>query len=417
MKKVIGWSLFLYVGFGLFIYWYLFYGTSTAIPEMYKGSSADPATFMSQRELVLSQDFSRIKYLLYFLATPFEWLVLLLILVLGISRNFEKWAKQSAKPKILQIGVYLFYLSLLTTALALPFQWISYQVSKFYHISTQTTASWVKDHIIDFWVNFVFMFVIVAVLLWLMKRSERWWLYAWCLSVPFTIFMTFIQPVFIDPLYNDFQPLQNKQLETKILKLAQQADIPASHVYEVNMSEKTNALNAYVTGIGSNSRIVLWDTTLKQLSENEILFIMAHEMAHYVKKHIYWALAGSIALSFVGLYLISRLINRTIRKFGHIFHISSITSFSVLPLFFLFSSVLSFAASPAMNYVSRAEERASDTYAMELTNDNKAAVMTFQNLSKTSLSQVNPPGLVKFFLYTHPTILERIQYLEQYEKK
>jgi Zn-dependent protease with chaperone function len=89
----------------------------------------------------------------------------------------------------------------------------------------------------------------------------------------------------------------------------------------------------------------------------------------------------------------------------------------VLPLFFLVSSVLSFAVSPAENYVSRMEERVSDQYAMEMTEDKKAAVETFQDLSKTSLSQVNPPGLVKLFLYTHPTMLERITYLEEYGKK
>lgn len=418
MKKVISWSLLLYICFGLFIYWYLFYGTNAGIPEAYKGSSADPATFMNAKELVLSQDYSRTKYVLYFLSTPLEWMVLLFVLVLGISKNFEKWAKDTTKVRFGQIVIYLFYLSLLTTVLALPLQWVGYQVSKSYKISTQTAASWMKDQIIDFWVNFALMLVIVTVLLWLIQKSEkRWWLYAWALSVPFTIFLTFIQPVFIDPLHNDFMPLQNKELEQKILKLADQANIPASRVYEVNMSEKTNSLNAYVTGIGSNSRIVLWDTTLKQLSDDEILFIMAHEMAHYVKKHIYWGMAGEIAMSFVGVFLISRIINGTIRRWGDVLHISKAASLSVLPLFFLVSSVLSFAASPVTNYVSRMEERAADNYAMEMTRDNNAAVATFQDLSKTSLSQVNPPGLVKFFLYTHPTIFERIQYLEQYGKE
>jgi Zn-dependent protease with chaperone function len=84
-----------------------------------------------------------------------------------------------------------------------------------------------------------------------------WWLYAWALSIPFTLFMMFLQPVVIDPLYNDFYPLKNKELETKILDLADKAQIPAEHVFEVNMSAETNSLNAYVTGIGANE-IVLW---------------------------------------------------------------------------------------------------------------------------------------------------------------
>ncbi|WP_379970044.1 M48 family metallopeptidase [Ectobacillus sp. sgz5001026] len=418
MKKIVRWSLFAYVLFALFIYWYLFYATNGMIPTALKGTSADPATFMNARELLLSQEYSRIKYVLYFLSTPLEWMFLLFILIFGISKRFETWAKQATKITVLQTFLYYFQLSLLTTLLALPLKVVGYEVSKSYHIATQSMTSWIKDQVIDFWINFALMFVVINVILWLIKKSEkRWWLYAWALSIPFTIFLTFIQPVFIDPLYNTFTPLQNKELEQKILTMAAKADIPASHVYEVNMSKKTNSLNAYVTGIGGNSRIVLWDTTLKKLNDNEILFIMAHEMAHYVKKHIYLGVAGSIVLSFIGLFVLKHILSFSIRKWKHILHIPSLSSLSILPLFFLISSVLSFAVSPATNYVSRIEERAADSYAMEMTHDSVAAVDTFQDLSKTSLSQVNPPPLVKFFLYTHPTILERIQYLEKYEEK
>ncbi|MDC2863745.1 M48 family metallopeptidase [Bacillus sp. BP-3] len=418
MRKVMSWTLFLYALFALFIYWYLFGWNHEIIPEAYKGTSADPATFMNARELTLSQDYSRVKNLLFFLATPLQWIVLLFVLIFGISKRFEKWAKDTTKFRVLQIAIYLFYLSLVTTVLALPLQWIGHQVSVDYGISTQSTANWIKEHILDFWINFMLMFLIVTVLLWLIKKyPKRWWLYGWALSVPFTIFLTFIQPVVIDPLYNDFSTLHNKELEKKILTLADKAHIPTEHVYEVDMSKKTNALNAYVTGIGSNSRIVLWNTTLEQLKDKEILFIMAHEMGHYVMKHIYWGVGSYIILTFVGMYLISRIIQTCIRKWGDTLHISKIASFSVLPLFFLVSSVLSFAVSPATNYVSRIEERAADQYALDMTKDNQSGVKTFQYLSKTSLSQVNPPALVKLFMYTHPPIFERILTFEEYKKK
>ena len=412
------WTLFLYALFALFIYWYLFGWSHEIIPEAYKGTSADPATFMNARELTLSQDYSRVKDLLFFLATPLQWIVLLFVLIFGVSKRFEQWAKDTTKFRVLQIAIYLFYLSLVTTVLALPLQWIGHQISVDYGISTQSTANWIKEHILDFWINFLLMFLIVTVLLWLIKKyPKRWWLYGWALSVPFTIFLTFIQPVVIDPLYNDFSTLHNKELEKKILTLADKAHIPTEHVYEVDMSKKTNALNAYVTGIGSNSRIVLWNTTLEQLKDKEILFIMAHEMGHYVMKHIYWGVGSYIVLTFVGMYLISRIIQACIRKWGDTLHISKIASFSVLPLFFLVSSVLSFAISPATNYVSRIEERAADQYALDMTKDSKSGVKTFQYLSKTSLSQVNPPALVKLFMYTHPPIFERILTFEEYKKK
>ncbi|PEC71442.1 peptidase M48 [Bacillus thuringiensis] len=418
VRKVIGWSLFLYVGFALLIYWYLFGWNHELIPDMYKGTSADPETFMSARELTLSQDYSRVKNLLYFLATPLEWIILLFVLVLGISRKFEKWSKETTKISVLQVAIYFFYLSLLTTVLALPMQWIGRKVSVDYGISTQSTQSWIKDHVIGFWESYATMLIVVTVLLWLIRKfPKRWWLAGWALSVPFTIFLTFIQPVVIDPLYNDFSTLKNKELETKILAIADKADIPAKHVYEVNMSEKTNALNAYVTGIGPNARIVMWDTTLKQLKDKEILFIMAHEMGHYVMKHIFFGVASYVLLSFIGMFLISRIINMCIRKWGDTLQISKVACFSILPLFFLISSILSFAAQPATNYVSRIEERAADQYALNMTKDGKSGVKTFQYLSKTSLSQVNPPALVKFFLYTHPPIFERIHAFEQYEKQ
>ena len=174
-----------------------------------------------------------------------------------------------------------------------------------------------KDELIDFWLNYGTMLILVSVLYWLMKKStKRWWLYAWFLSIPFTLFMMFIQPIVIDPLYNDFYPLKDKQLEAEILELASKANIPAEHVFEVNMAEKTNSLNAYVTGIGSNARIVLWDTTLNKLSDQQILFIMAHEMAHYVEKHIYFGIATYLIFSLVGLYLTSKIMNLVVTRLG-----------------------------------------------------------------------------------------------------
>lgn len=417
-RKIIWGALFLYGCFALFMYWYLFGLNHEIIPDMYKGTSADPQTFMNAKELTLSQEYSKVKYLLFFLSVPFEWLVLLFVLVLGVSKRFETWAKETVKIRTIQIAIYLFYLSLLTTVFSLPIQWIGRKVSVDYGISTQTTANWMKENVIDFWVNYLLMFIVVSVLLWLIQKyPKRWWLCGWALSVPFTLFITFIQPVVIAPLYNDFSPIHNKELEKQILALADEANVPTEHVYEVDMSEKTNSLNAYVTGIGLNARIVLWDTTLEQLKDKEILFIMAHEIGHYVMKHIYIGVGMYIVMTFVGMYLISRIVHMCIRKWGHTLHISKAASFSVLPLFFLISSMLSFFVSPAENYISRIEERAADQYALEMTGDGESGVETFQYLSKTSLSQVNPPPLVKFFLYTHPPIFERIVTFEEYEER
>lgn len=407
-----------YLLLGLFLYVYLFILADSSLPDSFKGSSADPATFMNAREIMLSEEFSKIKNLLFFLSTPYEWLFYFLILILGVSRGFEKWARGTAKNRFIQTAVYLFWLSLASFIAIFPLQFISYKISRTYNISTQNFSMWMKDELTDFWVNYLIMFIIVSVLYGLMKKfKNRWWLAAWALSVPFTIFMMFIQPVVIDPLYNDFYPLKDKALEQKILTLADKAEIPADHVFEVDMSEKTNSLNAYVNGVGANSRIVLWDTTLEQLTDKEILFVMAHEMAHYVEKHIYIGIAIYLVLSFFGLFLASKLMRGIVANYKDDIKVSSVSSLSSLPLFLLLTSMLMFAVSPFSNWISRYQETRADRYAIEMTDDKQAAITSFQKLSKVGLSQVNPPILVKIFRYGHPTMMERLIMLEQYEQE
>jgi len=404
--------------YGLFIYWYLFHFADTSLPFEFQGSKADPSTFLNGRELDLSEEYSKIRNLLFFLSTPFEWLFYFLILLFGFSKAFKRWADQSAKYKVLRMPIYLIWLSFFAFVATFPLNYISYSLSRTYHISTQTFASWMKDELIDFWLNYGTWLIIVPVLYWLMKRSQkRWWLYGWLLSVPFTLFMMFLQPVVIDPLYNDFYPLKNKELETKILALAEKAAIPAQHVFEVNMADKTNALNAYVSGIGSNARIVLWDTTLNRLNDDQILFIMAHEICHYVEKHIYFGIAGYLLLSLIGLYLTYKIMNWAVRKWGKELKIDDVRDIRSLPLFFMILSLLLFSASPLTNLASRYEETRADKYAIEMTKNPEAAISSFQELTRSGLSEVNPPLLVKIFRYTHPSMLDRISMLEQYEIK
>jgi STE24 endopeptidase len=415
-RKIGFYAMLAYVVYGFLVYGYLFYFADTSLPFEYQGSRADPATFMNARELMLSEEYSKIRNLMFFLSAPLEWLIYLLILLLGLSRAFKKWGQETTKNKIGQAAIYVIWLSFFTFLLTFPLSYLSYNLSRTYNISTQSFPSWMKDELIDFWVSYGMMLVIVFVLYWLINKSRKfWWLFAWLLSIPFTLFIMFLQPVVIDPLYNDFYPLKNKELEAKILELASRADIPAQHVFEVNMAEKTNALNAYVTGIGTNSRIVLWDTTLNRLNDDQILFIMAHEMAHYVEKHLYIGIAGYLLLSLVGLYLTARVMNWAIKGYSKDLKVGGIGDIRSLPLFLMIISMLAFAASPLSNFVSRYQETRADRYAIEMTDNPEAAITSFQELSQAGLSQVNPPMLVKIFRYGHPTMLERISRLEEYE--
>lgn len=404
MRSVMNRAIIIYIVYGLLIYWYLFH-SSVGVPEIYIGTHADPATFMNAREIQLSTQYSRLKDLLYFLATPFEWLVVLFFIVSRKSTEVEKWLKANISIKWIQVTMYYVFFSIFVFICTIPFQLVSFLISRSYNVSVQSLPAFIREELLDFGINLFMMILFVQVFLYLLKRwKNKWWIIGWLLTIPFTFFLSFIQPVVLEPLYNDFSPISDKALETKILAMADEAGVPVSNVYEVKMSDETNALNAYVNGIGSNTRIVLWDTTLERLTDEEILFIMAHEISHYVHHHIYWGIAFGLLLSFVGFHIFHLILKRM-----------KLTpnSFSVIPVTLLTVSLLTFLASPITNIFSRYEERVSDEYALQLTGDRESGIKTFQSLSKASLNEVNPPQLVKIFLYSHPTIFERIIYLEE----
>ncbi len=416
MKKWLGIFVGLFIIYAAVVYGYIFVWSDTSIPSALAGSAVDPQTFMSAEQIAQSDHFSKIKNFMFFVVTPLEWLFYFGVLAFGVSKALEIWSKK--KRRGLKVISYVLALSLITFVFFLPIKFYSYRLAVSYGLSSQSLISWAKDNLISFSIDYLITAVTVVLLFWLIRRfGGKWWLYGWFISVPFTIFMMFLQPVVIDPLYNDFYPLKDKELEQKILNIAHQANIPADHVFEVNMSAKTNTLNAYVTGIGSNSRIVLWDTTLEQLTDEEILFVMAHEMGHYVKKDVYQSMGMYLAASFIGLWLINIFLSRYLKRRGNVLQVQSMQDFSVLPVILLMISILSFVFSPIDNTYSRMQESRADQYAIEMTNDPKAGVSSFQKLSSYGLTQVNPPFLVKLFRYTHPTMLERLDTLSQQVEK
>ncbi|WP_347552246.1 M48 family metallopeptidase [Pseudalkalibacillus hwajinpoensis] len=417
MKKRITWIILSFFVYALFMGLYLFYWADFGVPEAYQGTAADPATFMTERQLELSEEYSRYRSFLSFIAIPYEWLIYLGILGFGLSRLFKQFSEGVSRKRFIIIPLYMILLTAFTWILTFPLHYWARSLSVRYGINTQSFSGWMKDEMISFWIDVALTSLIIGVLYALMKRfKKKWWLAAWGLMIPYLAFMMYIQPVLIDPLYNDFTSLSDKALEEQILSMAETADIPADRVFEVNMSEKTNAMNAYVSGIGSNLRIVLWDTTTNKLDDDEVLFIMAHEMGHYVMNHLYGNLFGALVSSLIGLYLAYRLLGGMVRKWGDSWGVSSASDLASLPALFLLFSMMSFIASPLELAISRNAEMKADQYAIEMTGDVDAAVGSFQTLTVNSLNEVNPPFLVKYLKYGHPTMMERLVMLNEYEK-
>jgi len=387
-----------YVVYGLFMWLYLFRLAPVGIPEAYMGTAADPATFMDPDQLATSIQFARTRHLLFFLSTPFEWLAMLFFIFGGMSKRIEDVVKNRLRAKWLQVTIYYFTFALFIFAAMLPFRFTGYQLARFYGTSTMLFSHWLRNRGIDFIVDFLLMVLVVHVVLFLANKfKKRWWLISWAIFIPFAFFFMLIEPIVIDPLYNDFRPITDPALETRILAMVEDVGIRTDRVFEMEVSSRTNLINGYVTGVGPTARIVLWDTALQQLSEDEILFLMAHEVAHYVYRDLYLGIGVAIIFAFGGLFVVYKVVNRIDKD-----------CLSRIPIALLTGSIFIFAVSPMTNTISRRIEIRADEFALELTQDPEAGIGLFQSFAQASLNEVNPPRLVRFFRSTHPSTFERI---------
>lgn len=397
-----------------FVALYVWYTSPNEVPPSYLGTAADPSTFFKPDQLRDSAVLNALRNGIFMLSWPWQWAIYLFLLTSGWARAWRDRLEGSALPRLFRLPVYVLLVYAVSALLYFPLKLASYLVSRSYGISTQTGAGWLEDRGLDFVIGYATMLLVFAVARWIMARGGRWWLKLWLLSIPFTLFMMYVQPVVIDPLYNRFEELSDPALEGAILELASRADIPADRVYEVRMASKTNAINAYVSGIGSSLRIVLWDTALSRLERPEIMQIMAHEMGHYVKHHLEWSALGAVGSSLVLLWLGGGIYKIVVRSKGRDWGIGRVSDISALPLILLLLSVLNFASLPISNAVSRQAEAAADRYALDLLGTADGAVSMHQKLAVAALSDVNPPLLVKWLRSTHPSDMERIVQAERY---
>jgi Zn-dependent protease with chaperone function len=245
-------------------------------------------------------------------------------------------------------------------------------------------------------------------------HPRRWWLYFALGAIPFIVLMMLIQPIWIAPLFDDFGPMEDKRLEARILALADRAGIEGSRVFQVNKSEDTNAVNAYVTGFGGSKRIVLWDTMVDRLEEEEVLFVMGHEMGHYVLHHIYWMILVVVGIILAGGFLVQVSARSLLARFGPRFGVQKLHEIGALPLILLLFGLASFLLSPLVSAYSRHNERVADIFGLEITRDNTAAAGAFVRLQTSNLSDPYPPAWVTFLRGSHPPLGHRITFINNY---
>jgi STE24 endopeptidase len=339
-----------------------------------------------------------------------------LILMTGFSAKLRDWTAGRGRRTWVALLSFLAAYSLIVFLAELPLAyWGSYLQPHAFGLSDQRLGKWFGDELKGLMLGVLALWLFVPGTLWFIRKSpERWWIWTSLLAIPIAFLLLMLTPVFIAPLFNDFGPMKDASLEAEILALAERAGIEGSRVFEVEKSLDTNTVNAYVTGLGSTKRIVLWDTIIARLERDELLVVMGHEMGHYVLGHVISSmLLLSLAIP-VTLYLVHTIARRLIARNRSRFGFDTFGDVAALPLFSLLITVFSLAAAPVINLWSRHQEHESDRFALEITHDNQACGRAFVELARTNLGNPRPGPLYVLWRASHPTLGDRIDFCNEY---
>lgn len=371
-----------------------------------------------------AHNLSRIRFRLALIGFVYGLIVLWLILHWKLAPGYRDWAEAFSRRRFLQSVVFAPLLLLTIAVLTVPLDIYSEWVEKQYGISVQGWGSWSWD-----WVKAEFLSLVIGtILIWLLyiviRRSpRRWWFYFWLIAMPIGVFLFFIGPWVIDPMFHRFEPLQQKDpaLTASLEQMVQRAgeDIPPQRMFWMGAGEKTTGLNAYVTGFGASKRIVVWDNTIAKMNTPQIVFVAGHEMGHYVLQHIPKGLAFFAILLLIFFYLGYRSIGWVLTGWGGGWAIRGLDDWASLPVLLLLLSVFSFIASPVTSAVSRHLEHQADQYGLEVTHgltpdSGQVAAQSFQILGEVDLSDPDPNPLNIFLFYDHPPISERVRFCLAY---
>lgn len=346
----------------------------------------------------------------------YEAALLVGVLLLGVTR----WLARVTAPVsgwIPALAVVFGILTLGSFLLTLPLDYYAgFIFPHQYGLSNQTPLAWLREHLLASGIGILTGFPLILLFYGLLRRAPHtWWLWTAAASAPVSLFLLLIEPVFIAPLFNKFTPLRDPELRREILAMAHKQGIPANEVFQMDASRQSNAVNAYVNGIGPTQRIVLYDTLLKYFSPDEIKFIMAHEMGHYVLGHIRLGILVSIAGTLVGgfvLYLASGLL---LRRWGAQLAVHSLAEPAAYPLLLALGMALSLLAMPLANAFSRHLERQADRFAVHVYPHPAASISAFHKLARLNVAEENPPRWAEILLASHPSISERIEALKKAE--
>ncbi len=386
-------------------------GSLSALPDPgltgSQGVAAEAESTPQARQRAKS--YTRTKLIASLSSAVLSFIVLLLFVWLGFSRDFAAASGRVTSNPYLALVIFAALTGLVLTAVSVPFGFYSgYYVEHKYHLSNQTFGQWVWERLKGTLVSVPLGGAVLLILYaCLQEYGNRWWLPVSIVMTVLSVLLARLAPVLIMPLFYKFTPVEGA-LKERILELCGRAGVRVVGVFSFNLSKNTRKANAGFTGIGRSRRIILGDTLLREFSDEEIETVFAHELGHYRLRHIRTGIVVGTILTFAGLYVLSLLYGLAVQIFGF----QSITDLGALPLLGLLGSLIGLVTAPLGNMLSRRHERLADAYAVRTTGNTGAFIRALRKLAAMNLADREPHPLVEFLFYSHPSINRRIRMLE-----
>jgi len=343
----------------------------------------------------------------------FDNALLLLFLFGGLMVIYDNWIASLSDSFIWGGVLFFLILSLGQTLLDIPFSlYGTFRIENRYGFNTMSLKLWLADLAKSTALSAVILTVMICGALFLVRWSPGlWWLWVWGFFAVVSIFLLYISPYLIEPLFSKFEPVRDEELEQEIRALMEKAGLHVSRVMQMDASRRSRHSNAYFTGIGRVKRIVLYDTLLTQMNRQEILAILAHEVGHWKKGHVWKRLLMTEAGALLAIYAAFRLL-----QWGGVPGLIGLPQLSfsgqLVVLAFL-SSVFLFPLTPLSSWLSRRHEWQADRFAVELSGTPGALATALVKLTRENLGNLHPHPLYAKVYYSHPPVVERVLRLRE----
>jgi len=343
-------------------------------------------------------------------------IIVIFFLFGGLITLYDQWILSLSHSFIISGMLFFIILALVQTLIEIPFSFYdTFTIESRYGFNTTTKRLWLTDLFKSTLISLLILSIMVSAALGLIKWSSGfWWLWLWGFFVVFSIFLMYIAPYVIEPLFFKFSPIEEKSLEDKIMEMMEKAKVKVSRVVQVDASRRSHHSNAYFSGIGRVKKIVLFDTLLKQMTQEEIIAVLAHELGHWKKGHIRKKLIMIETVSLLSFYLAYHLL-----AWGGLPGLLNLTQLSLPAQFVILmflGSLVVFPLTPLSSWLSRNHERQADQFGCELSGDPEALASALIKLSGENLANLHPHPFYASFYYSHPPVIERVNWLKHYEK-